>query len=58
MEDLFKEILNLGKKASQNNAKMLSAQFISRYFKHFPNTSKQALGVLIDFCEEDDVQVK
>lgn len=37
--------------------KILASQFITRFFKHFPSLSEQAVECLFDLCEDEDVSV-
>lgn len=37
--------------------KQLSAQFISKFFVHFPNHYDAAIDALLDLCEDDDANV-
>ena len=37
--------------------KRLSAQFIARFFKHFPDEAEKAINALLDLCEDEDVAV-
>nr|XP_002131739.1 apoptosis inhibitor 5 [Ciona intestinalis] len=39
-------------------AKRLSAQFTSRFFKHFPDLSESAINALLDLCEDDDPSIR
>jgi len=39
------------------SVKRLSAQFIARFFKHFPEEAENAINALLDLCEDDDVDV-
>lgn len=39
-------------------AKRLSAQFISRFFKHFPDEAENAINALISLCEDEDVAIR
>jgi len=40
------------------NVKRLSAQFIARFFKHFPDESEKAIDALLDLCEDEDVAIR
>lgn len=48
----YKEILN----AVKGNAKekKLAAQFIPKFFKHFPSLSDTAIDRQLDLCEDED----
>lgn len=37
--------------------KRLASQFISKFFKHFPNLTDVAIDAQIDLCEDEDIQV-
>jgi len=39
-------------------AKRLSAQFISRFFKYFPDQSENSINALIDLCEDSNINVR
>lgn len=54
-EDSYKQILDAVKGSS--NEKRLAAQFIPKFFSHFPNLHEQAIDSLIDLCEDEDVAV-
>lgn len=51
-EAMYEEIL-AGSKGAQKT-KMLSAQFIPKYLKHFPKFTDKSINCLIDLCEDDD----
>ena len=53
--DTYKVILNGVKGGTQT--KRLAAQFISRFFKHFPDQSEAAINALLDLCEDEDSSV-
>lgn len=38
--------------------KKLAAQFIAKFFKHFPDLMEAALDRQLDLCEDEDVQVR
>ena len=37
--------------------KRLASQLISRFFKHFPQHTENAMNAQLDLCEDDDVNV-
>lgn len=37
--------------------KILASQFITRFFKNFPDYSHEAIEALLDLCEDEDVVV-
>lgn len=39
------------------NQKILASQFITRFFKNFPDYSHEALDALLDLCEDEDIKV-
>lgn len=39
------------------NEKRLASQFITRFFKYFPDLQPLAIEALFDLCEDDDVNV-
>ncbi|XP_076805190.1 apoptosis inhibitor 5-like [Clavelina lepadiformis] len=39
-------------------AKRLSAQFISRFFKHFSDQAEAAINALLDLCEDEDPGIR
>ncbi|KAH9309493.1 hypothetical protein KI387_037404, partial [Taxus chinensis] len=41
-----------------SRAKQLAAQFIPRFFKHFPSLSADAISALFDLCEEDELGIR
>lgn len=40
------------------NVKRLSAQFIARFFKHFPDEAEKSINALLDLCEDEDVAIR
>ncbi|MEE6520854.1 hypothetical protein FKM82_018802, partial [Ascaphus truei] len=38
--------------------KRLAAQFIPKFFKHFPDLSDSALNAQLDLCEDEDVSIR
>lgn len=69
----FGESLNAAKDKSQNvkdymgilaaatgskKAKLLAAQLIPRFFKHFPQVSAEGLNAQFDLCEDDDLAIR
>lgn len=54
--DSFKVIL--GGVTGNTAVKRLSAQFIARFFKHFPDEAENAISALVDLCEDDDVNIR
>ena len=38
--------------------KKLAAQFITKFFRDFPDLSEAALDHQLDLCEDEDVQVR
>jgi hypothetical protein len=49
------EILSAVKGSTKE--KRLASQFITRFFKHFPNLAAQALEAQLDLCEDEDICV-
>lgn len=49
------EILSAVKGSTKE--KRLASQFITRFFKHFPNLGAQALEAQLDLCEDEDIFV-
>lgn len=43
---------------SGTNEKKLAAQFITRFFKHFPKEMPCAIEAIFDLCEDDDVIIR
>ncbi|KAG1652481.1 Apoptosis inhibitor 5 [Nymphon striatum] len=41
-----------------NNEKRLAAQFIGRFYKHFPHKAEQAIEAQLDLCEDDDLSIR
>jgi hypothetical protein len=37
--------------------KRLAAQFIPKFFKHFPELADSAINAQLDLCEDEDVSV-
>jgi hypothetical protein len=37
--------------------KQLAAQFIAKFFPHFPEHHEEAIDALLDLCEDEDVNV-
>lgn len=52
----YLEIMTAVKGSSKE--KMLASQFITRFFKHFPSLSEQAIECLFDLCEDEDVTIR
>lgn len=38
--------------------KRLAAQFIPKFFKHFPELADSAINAQLDLCEDEDVSVR
>lgn len=38
--------------------KKLAAQFIPKFFKHFPSLNELAIDSQLDLCEEDDILIR
>ena len=38
--------------------KRLAAQFIPKFFKHFPELGDSAINAQLDLCEDEDVSVR
>lgn len=38
--------------------KKLAAQFISKFYKHFPDLVETAIDRQLDLCEDEDVQIR
>lgn len=55
-EGMYEEIL-AGSKGAQKT-KILSAQFIPKYLKHFPKFTDKSINCLIDLCEDDDATTR
>lgn len=58
-EELYKSILKIaGSKGNGfNKAKTLAAQLIARHVKDLPNLVEESVNVLMDLCEEVELQV-
>ena len=41
-----------------SNEKRLASQFIARFCKHFPALIDQSFDVMMDLCEDNDVNVR
>lgn len=41
----------------ESNEKRLASQFITRFFKYFPDLSEQVLDAMFDLCEDEDINV-
>lgn len=54
-EPEYLEILSAVKGSTKE--KRLASQFITRFFKHFPNLAAQALEAQLDLCEDEDICV-
>ncbi len=54
-EDEFKAILSATKGGSSE--KRLAGQFITRFFKFFPDLSESAIDAQLDLCEDEDLSV-
>lgn len=55
-EDKYLHILSAVRGTS--NEKRLAAQFIPRFFKHFPDHFTKAIDAEIDLCEDEDVAIR
>ncbi|KAB0356507.1 hypothetical protein FD754_000663 [Muntiacus muntjak] len=38
--------------------KRLAAQFIQKFFKHFPELANSAINAQLDLCEDEDVSIR
>lgn len=38
--------------------KKLAAQFIPKFFKHFPSLTEEAIDKILDLCEDDEIQIR
>lgn len=55
-EPEYLEILSAVKGSTKE--KRLASQFITRFFKHFPNLAAQALEAQLDLCEDEDICIR
>ena len=53
-KDAYQVILNDVKDGSKER---LGAQFIPKFFKHFPELADSAINAQLDLCEDEDVSV-
>lgn len=40
------------------STKKLAAQFLSRFFKHFPTKADDSINALMDLCEDEDISIR
>lgn len=52
----YKAILDAVK--GSDKEKQLAAQFIGRFFKHFPALADAAIDAALDLCEDENVQIR
>lgn len=55
-EKEYKEILDAVK--GSDKEKQLAAQFIGKFFKHFPSLADAAIDASLDLCEDENVQIR
>ncbi|XP_022167228.1 apoptosis inhibitor 5 [Myzus persicae] len=55
-EPEYLEILSAVKGSTKE--KRLASQFITRFFKYFPNLAAQALEAQLDLCEDEDICIR
>lgn len=55
-EKEYKEILDAVK--GSDKEKQLAAQFIGKFFKHFPSLADVAIDASLDLCEDENVQIR
>lgn len=55
-EEEFKEILEAAHGSEKE--KKLAAQFIPKFFKHFPSLTETAIDRELDLCEDEDIQIR
>lgn len=55
-KDAYQAILDGVKGGAKE--KRLAAQFIPKFFKHFPELADSAINAQLDLCEDEDVSVR
>lgn len=55
-KDAYQAILDGVKGGTKE--KRLAAQFIPKFFKHFPELADSAINAQLDLCEDEDVSVR
>lgn len=57
-ENEYKTIIEYVKTSKETKERVLAAQLISRFFKHFPAYEESAFDSIVDLCESVDVDVR